>query len=284
MMPFLLAEHTRLEQILPLFVRCVGSHEQHRLERPDGYPAHQLFLCRSGGGTFRFDDGRKARLTAGSAMLLREGAAHTYAPDDSGDGWTLGFVAFGGPAAPALLEPMQEFADRAMRPPNFDELWEQLASLWQLIQQNGEQAYWEASKRMYALALTLQEGQTAATYGRRSGKLYPAAGAQPNAALRAAVKLMHDHYDEPLALTNVARAVGYSVQHFHRLFAADYGITPQQYILRLRMQRSLQLLGDHPGILIGKVAQQVGMETSYFIRMFKRTYGATPRQYVQQAR
>jgi AraC-like DNA-binding protein len=278
MMPFLLAEFANLEAALPLYVCCVGSHEQKHLERPDGYPAHQLFLCRNGKGTFRIEGGSELVMTPGSVLLLPAHVGHAYSPDQSDEVWDLGFIAFHGGAAKALLEQSNELVLRVLRPPNFETLWNQLESLWHLISLNGEQAYWEASKRMYDMLLTLMEGQSPA---KKSSKgVYPAG--QPNPALQTAVRLIHDHFDEKLLLANVARAAGYSIQHFHRLFVADYGVTPQRYILQLRMRYALELFEENPGITVEKVAERLGMDTSYFIRMFKRTYGVTPKKYAER--
>ncbi|RED64828.1 helix-turn-helix transcriptional regulator [Cohnella lupini] len=281
MMPFLLAEFANREKSLPLYVCCVGSHEQKQLDRANGYAAHQLFLSRSGRGTFRIEGRRDLPMTPGTFLLLPADIPHSYFPEQSGgEPWDLGFVAFNGQAAPSLMEQMNELVLTVLPAPNFHDLWDQLASLWHLISLNGEHAYWETSKRIYNMALTLLEGQTPI----RKDGLDTSPVAQPNNALDSAVKLIHDHYNERLLLSNVARAVGYSVQHFHRLFVASFGVTPQQYILRLRMRRSIQLFGDQPGIAVEKVAQQLGMETSYFIRMFKRTYGTTPKQFLKGGR
>ncbi|MNP82492.1 Helix-turn-helix domain protein [compost metagenome] len=59
-------------------------------------------------------------------------------------------------------------------------------------------------------------------------------------------------------------------------------MTPQQYMLQLRMSHSLQLFQDYPGITVDRVAEMLGMDASHFIRMFKRTYGTTPKQYAQK--
>lgn len=275
-MPFLLAEHANVDRPLPLYVFCVGNHEQKEIDRRRiGYPAHQLFLTRSGKGTYRMDDGRELRLTKRTALLLPANTGHRYRPDESEEVWDLGFVAFNGGIADAMLEQMDGLLLNAVSVPNFDNLWHQLEAIWHLINQGGH-AY-EASKRMYEMLLTFMEGQYPVS--KSSKKVYPAG--QPNPALQEAVQLIHDHYDERLLLSNVARAAGYSVQHFHRLFVANYGVTPQQYILQLRMRRSLQLFEDYPGITVDRVAEKLGMDTSYFIRMFKRTYGVTPKQFVK---
>ncbi|MBB3109542.1 AraC-like DNA-binding protein [Paenibacillus phyllosphaerae] len=275
MMPFVLAEFANLEQILPLYVVLVGNHAQKHLARPEGYPAHQIFLSRSGKGLFKIEGRQDLILTPGTLLILPADQPHEYYPIGSDETWDLGFVAFNGSAALPLLNQMDELIMMARLAPNFDDLWSQIESLWHLISLNGEQAYWESSKRIYSMLVSVLEGQSAVK--KPTKNVYPSG--QSNAALQTAVKLIHDHYNERLLLTNVARAAGYSVQHFHRLFVENFGMTPQQYILQLRMRRSVQLFEEQPGITVEKVAEMTGMETSYFIRMFKRTYGKTPKQY-----
>ncbi|SDC77065.1 AraC-type DNA-binding protein [Paenibacillus sp. UNCCL117] len=291
MMPFLFADNANLEQRLPLYVLCVGSHEQREIDRlRSGYPAHQLFLTRRGKGRFRLADGREYGLSAGMALLMPAHTRHSYRPDKAEDTWDLGFIAFGGGAAEGLLlqlgvsklaaggTPQQQAEPEpvAVHAPNFAELWLKLEGIWHSIHQGGEHAY-DASRRLYDLLLAWMEGQYPAA--KPSKKVVPSG--QPNPALQAAVQWIHDHSNERLLLSNIANAAGYSVQHFHRLFVAGYGMTPQQYMLQLRMSRSLQLFKDYPGITVERVAEQLGMDTSYFIRMFKRTYGTTPKRHVQ---
>lgn len=280
-MPFVLAEFANVEEKLPLYVCCVGSHEQKRLDRPKGYPAHQLFLCRSGAGVFRLPGHEDQTLGAGMALILPAGTPHFYSPSHPREGWELGFAAFDGQAAPAVLETMRPFVLRAFLADNFGELWRQLEGLWQLVSLGGDGAYWEASRRMYGLALAVLEGRADS---KRPMRAAPAAqaGDVGNPALHTAVRLMHTHFHERLLVPNIARAAGYSIQHFNRLFVRHYGMPPQQYLLQLRMRRAIQLFAENPGIPVGEVARQLGMDVTYFIRMFKRTYGRTPKQHAKE--
>lgn len=204
-------------------------------------------------------------------------ASHSYRPDESEEEWDLGFVAFNGRAADAMLEQMGELLLSKVEVVPFDNIWGRLEALWQLLSQGGERMHWEASKRMYDILLSMMEGQYPAP--QKTKRIYPAG--QPSLALRSAVQLIHNHYNERLLLSNVARAAGYSIQHFHRLFVASFGVTPQQYIVQLRMRRSLQLLEENQGMTVERIAESLGMDTSYFIRMFKRTYGITPKQFAK---
>ncbi|WP_168121652.1 AraC family transcriptional regulator [Paenibacillus sp. HB172176] len=278
MMPFLLAEYANLKNVLPLYLCAVGSHEQKQIIRPEGYPAQQLFLCRSGRGSFVVNDEQRIVLSSGEAMLLPANLGHVYTPDPTQGAWELGFIAFDGETAKPMLDALTRFHLQAVPCVKFKQLWAQLEGLWQLISHNGENAYWEASRQLYGLLITLLEGEPSA-----ERKVMPRLADGDNRdALQSAIEVIHNHYHERLTITNVARSVGYSVQHFHRLFLGQFGVTPQQYIIQLRMLRSVQLFRDQPGITVDKVAQQLGLETSYFIRLFKRHYGSTPKQYFKR--
>ena len=84
------------------------------------------------------------------------------------------------------------------------------------------------------------------------------------------------NYTEPLLISNLAAAVGYSVQHFQRLFVQEYAVTPHKYLQNLRLERAIQLMTENADILVQDIAIQLGMETNYFIRIFRNTYGCTP--------
>jgi AraC-like DNA-binding protein len=277
MMPFLLAEFANREDTLPLYVCCIGSHEQRRIERMNGFSAHQIFLCRSGAGVFRFPDKPDLTLTEGSVLVLPADTPHIYFPLDSEEGWVLGFTGFHGKASAAFIEMMGPLSTAAFKPGNFLDLWKQLEDLWHLIHLNSGNVIWESSKRLYAMTLSLLESRMAGDRPRSQELRKETA----NSALETAVSLMHAHFNERLLISHIARASGYSVQHFNRLFRSYYGETPQQYLLHLRLRRARQLFRDIHGITVEEVAQQLGMECSYFIRMFKRKYHITPKQFVK---
>ncbi|WP_227013948.1 AraC family transcriptional regulator [Paenibacillus psychroresistens] len=273
MLPFLLAEVAHKENNAPLYAICVGSHDQKPIDRPTGYSEHQLFLCKRGSGAFKAQGKNETLLTQGMAYVLPAGVSHSYSALDESEEWELGFVAFNGKASEAFLEMLGERLMSPLDISRFESLWDKLSSLWHLIDLNRGNAYWETSKRVYDMLLfLLEEAAPARKFDKVNSKV-----AQPNTNLDAAVKLIHNHFEERLLLSNVARSVGYSVQHFHRLFVASYGVTPQRYILQLRMRKGKELFEEVSGITVEKVAQQLGMEPSYFIRMFKRTYGETPK-------
>lgn len=81
-----------------------------------------------------------------------------------------------------------------------------------------------------------------------------------------------------LQVSDLADQAGYSPFHFSRLFSAQLGIGPGQYLIALRVARAKELLlaDDDPVI---DVACEVGFDSlSSFGRRFRSTVGVTPGQ------
>jgi hypothetical protein len=77
----------------------------------------------------------------------------------------------------------------------------------------------------------------------------------------------------------VAKAAGTSVRGLERAFDRDYGLSPQQYLRRLRMQTACQLLVSSR-LALAQVADRCGFaDQSHFTRDFRSLTGMTPRTY-----
>ena len=89
--------------------------------------------------------------------------------------------------------------------------------------------------------------------------------------------LCRDHY-----LDNLAEAVNLCPKQLIRLFQQHTGLTPLQYLKRLRLEEAKDLLADFT-LNIQEVLHRVGYENaSQFSADFKRAFRYTPRQYRQQ--
>jgi AraC-like DNA-binding protein len=91
------------------------------------------------------------------------------------------------------------------------------------------------------------------------------------------------HIGRSASLNELAKESGYTPQHLNRLFCRALGVTPLQYLGRLRMERAASLLSDGRWTVAG-VARQVGFDDPYyFSRMFKRHFGRSPLSYRESA-
>jgi len=85
-------------------------------------------------------------------------------------------------------------------------------------------------------------------------------------------------------MADVARSVGLSQRQFDRKFHECFGVTPQHYLMKTRIQESCELLRV-TGATIAEVATTVGFyDQSAFTGQFRRQMGLTPRKYQMQYR
>jgi transcriptional regulator GlxA family with amidase domain len=84
---------------------------------------------------------------------------------------------------------------------------------------------------------------------------------------------------EPVALSELARKSGFSAQHLNRIFRKTLGVTPLQYLSRVRMEQAAALLRDGR-LTVRAVAREVGFDDAYyFSRIFKSYHGRSPSEY-----
>jgi AraC-like DNA-binding protein len=89
------------------------------------------------------------------------------------------------------------------------------------------------------------------------------------------------HFAESIDLNNIADEAYFSKFHFIRMFKNSYGKTPHQYLISLRIERSMELL--KADISVADVCYEVGFESlASFSRLFKRIIGMTPSAYAKQ--
>lgn len=82
-----------------------------------------------------------------------------------------------------------------------------------------------------------------------------------------------------IKIKDLAQAVQLSENQFRRKFKKEFGVTPQQFILRGRLQASGHLLRSGTKS-IAILASETGFsDQSYFTKQFKAFFGETPLQY-----
>jgi AraC family transcriptional regulator len=99
------------------------------------------------------------------------------------------------------------------------------------------------------------------------------------AKLELAIEYINERLYKNLTLTTIAATLELSPAYFCRLFKQSIGITPHQYILRQRIERSKQLLSQK-SIRIVDIANQCGFANpSHFARCFRKWTGISPQQF-----
>jgi AraC family transcriptional regulator len=116
----------------------------------------------------------------------------------------------------------------------------------------------------------LRAGMTSSTVSSMSGRL-------SRRRLARAITYIQDHLHENVRLDDIAAAAGLSVYHFSRAFRTTTGASPYRYLLRCRVEKVRELLGDDGRTLAGIAVDAGFADQSHMCNVFKRLTGTTPK-------
>ncbi len=89
-------------------------------------------------------------------------------------------------------------------------------------------------------------------------------------------------YDCDLNIETLPKLCGVSGAYFRKIFALNFGTSPQKYILRKRLSHAKSIIASGDFDTISEVALAVGYnDPLYFSRAFKKKYGVSPLQYAK---
>ena len=90
---------------------------------------------------------------------------------------------------------------------------------------------------------------------------------------------LQQNYTEAVSLQSLADSICIARSTLHRQFKDRIGISPQQYLMQLRLDAACRIL-ESSQLSVDEIAASCGLrDKSYFTRVFKNKYGLTPGAY-----
>ncbi len=119
----------------------------------------------------------------------------------------------------------------------------------------------------------------------KGGKLQTAnAVHSENEIIRQAQQFISSHIREKLSVPLVARQVDVSPSYLTALFHKNLQISPGEYIRRIKLQESKQMIREN-NLNFTEIAAQLQYSTvHHFSRQFKEKFGITPTEYAKSVR
>lgn len=101
----------------------------------------------------------------------------------------------------------------------------------------------------------------------------------PQHKLTQVLEYIQAHLDQDIRLTDLAALTGMSQYYFCRLFKRSLEVTPHQYVVQQRIERSKQLL-KQKNLAIADIALMCGFKTqSHLTVLFRKSTGTTPKSF-----
>ncbi len=90
---------------------------------------------------------------------------------------------------------------------------------------------------------------------------------------------LREHYAEPIKLDQLAARFNINKYYFLKVFKSYTGFTPNEYVIKTRINRAKELLRTTTDAVY-EIAAEVGIRNpSHFINLFRKTEGYTPQAY-----
>lgn len=94
------------------------------------------------------------------------------------------------------------------------------------------------------------------------------------------LKYVSENAEYGITVSDVAEKFGIGTTTLHMIFKANLGISPGEYILRFKLNRSIELLSE--GVSVTEAANRAGFNSySHFIRIFKKRIGTPPHSFIK---
>jgi len=93
------------------------------------------------------------------------------------------------------------------------------------------------------------------------------------------ITFIRSNLSHAIKVKELAQVVKLSENQFRRKFKHEFGVTPQQFILRARLQTAGHLLRSSTKPIASLAAENGFSDQSYFTKQFKQFFGVTPLQY-----
>ncbi|HEX5885249.1 MAG TPA: AraC family transcriptional regulator [Pyrinomonadaceae bacterium] len=102
--------------------------------------------------------------------------------------------------------------------------------------------------------------------------------------VRQVITLLSQDLSRNVDIKALASSVDLSASRLRHLFKDETGLTPAQYLKRLRLERARELM-EGSFLRVKEVMPQLGItDESHFVRDFKKTHGLPPIKYRHRTR
>lgn len=230
---------------------------------------YQLILISQGHGEFESASGNKWAIKPGSVMLLFKNEWHRYRPDNT-TGWQEYWLGFDGRQADEIFkhslfkisEPVLYLGDNEI-------ITSLMLKVFALLEAHAPGNEKIVASYVPVILATLE------TLMRQK----PGSHEKAEMMVKKCQVYLLENFDKPIDMKAVASELQVSYTYLRRIFKQITGTSPQQYLLKLRLQKARDLL-----VMTQKPVKEIALECGfnspyYFSRYFKEDRGIAPSEY-----
>lgn len=219
----------------------------------------------SGSGVIEINS-EKHILNKGTAFLTVIPSDHRYYLPENSDKWEFIFITLNGDFAVSEWKKIQEQFGTVIK---FNEQEEIIKYFWQTYcsaANNNIEDGFHTSSIAYEFIMKLL----------RSLNFQAINDLHSNSCIDTSIKFMKDNLNKELCLDDIANYVNMSKFHFSHAFTKALGISPWNYLKKLRLEYAAKLLLS-TNLTVDEISSMVGYTSSnYFSKDFRKYIGTSP--------
>ncbi|MBP3877959.1 MAG: AraC family transcriptional regulator [Lachnospiraceae bacterium] len=234
--------------------------------------SYLLHLVTAGHGTYTVGK-KKYRLSPGEMFLIYPGDTTVYKADQR-DPWTYYWIGFSGYQADYILSQMGYSKESHVITLSDTEVLAECISEMLLTHQiNLANELTRGSLLLRFLALVLRQRPQKTSSTLHSGRDYA----------QLTMRYLTEHYSQKVRISKIADYIGVDRSHMCKCFREEYQMSPQECLIRLRMDRAAELL-VRTQETVTQIAEQCGYPDSLaFTKMFRKSYQMSPTEYRERS-
>lgn len=260
---------TEEDKKLPFNLVSVGCfHNQEKIVRPNGYPYYQWIQCYDGEGELEICETKeKFSVKKGQGMFLFPHEAHTYY--SVSDKWMIDWVVFQGYGVEEYLKSTVIKKSGVYYTYNHEIIISRMRKILNAaLSRNGLNGI-ECSENLYGLLLDLNKYVSLKNVNDSKYKQYT--------KIKPTIDYINNNYEKYISLETMGDIIGVTPEHMCLLFKNTINMRPFEYLNRIRINKSKDILINNKNLKIYEISQMVGYEdTSYYCSIFKKYEGITP--------
>lgn len=237
-----------------------------------GPAVHNHYLLHyivEGKGLFSIGSDRHFPLQAGSAFLICPKCITTYVADKT-EPWTYIWIEFDGLKVPSFLSHAGLGMKQPVYTPSSDAGSQELEKLMSNMLSYHDNSLCLLGNLYFILEALIRTS---------SGKKPPKTGNLQEFYVHEAMMYIERHYNQDISVAQLAGWCNLERSYFGKIFKDTVLVTPQEYIIRYRMNMACDML-KNTDLSIGTISAQVGYENQlHFSRAFKKVMGISPREW-----
>lgn len=250
---------------------CIITADEKYFTKRSNYNSFLILYTYDGNGILEYD-GRTYSLSSGDGFFIDCRKPHFYHTD--GNYWKQSSLHFTGEAATDMWKEFYKGKSVLFHQPTNGGYQSGLEKLLQIYQSAAPYRDLQCANQLSQIITELLMEKEMRRH--HNVHLYE--------YLQDAIVYMEHHYMQPLTLGFFSEFFGISKYHFAREFRKFTGVSPNEYVIRLRMAHAKYLL-QNTNLTIREICEMIGIaDESHFASLFKKREGISPGKYRKGAR